>query len=112
MDGGTVYVDVALDDELEGEGWARELVRRVQEMRRQLDLAVDDMVEVAVVLRDSRVAALVAGWHATIADEVRAVALCIGSDGEMTDAGDDPLVLVADWDLDGLAVTIRVARAE
>ncbi len=111
MDGGTVYVDVALDDELEGEGWARELIRRVQEMRRQLDLAVDDLVEVEVVLRDSRIAALVADWHATVAEEVRAAALTIEDKGEIEAVEDDPMTLVADWDLDGLAVTIKVARA-
>jgi len=112
MDGGTVYVDVALDDELEGEGWARELIRRVQEMRRQLDLAVDDIIEVGVVLRDPRIAALVADWHATIGEEVRAATLAVADQGEIEDAGDEPLALEADWDLDGLAVTIRVARAE
>ncbi len=111
MDNGTVYVDVALDDELEGEGWTRELVRRVQEMRKQLDLAVDDIIEVGIVLRDPRIAALVTDWHATVAEEVRAASLCIGDEGEMVDAGDDPMTLVADWDLDGLAVTIRVTRA-
>ncbi len=112
MDGGTVYVDVALDDELEGEGWARELTRRIQEMRKQLDLAVEDQVEVEVVLRDARIAALVADWHATIGEEVRAATLAVADEGEIASADDEPLTLVADWDLDGLAVTIRVARAE
>ena len=110
MDGGTVYVDVALDDELEGEGWARELVRRIQEMRRQLDLAVEDLIEVEVVLRDSRIAALVAGWQATVGSEVRAATLTLEDTGEIEAVEDDPLTLVADWDLDGLAVTIRIGR--
>jgi hypothetical protein len=81
-------------------------------MRRQLDLAVDDAINVAVVLRDPRVAALVADWHDTVAEEVRAATLCIGEDGTFEDAGDDPMALVADWDLDGLAVRIRVARVD
>jgi isoleucyl-tRNA synthetase len=111
MDNGTVYVDVALDDELEGEGWGRELVRRIQEMRRQLDLAVEDLIEVEVVLRDARIAALVAGWQTTVADEVRATTLTIADEGKIEAVENDPVTLVADWDLDGLAVTIKVTRA-
>ncbi|NQS79366.1 MAG: class I tRNA ligase family protein, partial [Methanoculleus bourgensis] len=36
MKDATVYVDVALTPELEAEGYAREVIRRIQEMRRQL----------------------------------------------------------------------------
>ena len=111
MENATVYVDIALDDDLEGEGYAREVIRRVQEMRRQLDLAVEDHIEADVIVQDPRVAGLVQeGWQDRIGEEVRAVRLSIADQGEVA-ASDNELTLVADWDLDGLAVTIRVARA-
>ncbi|HOV68604.1 MAG TPA: DUF5915 domain-containing protein, partial [Methanoregulaceae archaeon] len=111
MENGTVYVDVALDDELEGEGYAREVIRRVQEMRRQLDLAVEDEIEAEVIVGDPRVAGLVAdGWHERIGEEVRAVRLSIADRGEVTGTGGGK-TLVVDWDLDGLPVRIRVSRA-
>ena len=40
--GGLVYIDTELTPELRGEGFARELVRRIQEMRKELDLQVED----------------------------------------------------------------------
>ena len=111
MENATVYVDIALDDDLEGEGYAREVIRRIQEMRRQLDLAVEDQIEADVVVHDPRVAALVKqGWHERIAEEVRAVQLSIADQGEIETPGGKK-TLVADWDLDGLPVRIRVTRA-
>ena len=44
MTDATVYVDVALTPDLEAEGYAREVIRRIQEMRQQLDLAVEDFI--------------------------------------------------------------------
>jgi isoleucyl-tRNA synthetase len=111
MEGATVYVDVALDADLEGEGYARELIRRCQEMRRQLDLAVEDPIEVEIVVRDARIAALVTDWHAMIGGEVRATRLSIADTGELQADDERPRTLLADWDLDGLAVTIRVTQA-
>ena len=63
------------------------------------------------MLRDSRIAALVSGWHETVGAEVRAETLTIADEGQIEPVEDDPMTLVADWDLDGLAVTIRVSRA-
>ncbi len=45
---GTVAVDVAMTDELVSEGLAKELVRRIQDMRKDLDLKVNDFVEVSL----------------------------------------------------------------
>ena len=42
----------ALTPELEAEGNAREVIRRIQEMRRQLDLNVEDFICVYVVISD------------------------------------------------------------
>ena len=77
MKDATVYVDVTLTPDLEAEGYAREVIRRIQEMRRQLDLNVDDFIVAAVDVADERVATLVeaAEWRDVIAGEVRAETL-------------------------------------
>ena len=50
-----VYVDVRLDDDLEKEGYEREVIRRIQEMRKQLDLVVSEFISVEVLVNDLRV---------------------------------------------------------
>ena len=62
MTDATVYVDVALTPDLEAEGYAREVIRRIQEMRRQLDLAVEDFIVVDVGIADKRICDLVSLW--------------------------------------------------
>ena len=47
-----------LDDDLEAEGYAREVIRRIQDMRKQLDLVVSDFISVEVLVKDPRVYAL------------------------------------------------------
>jgi isoleucyl-tRNA synthetase len=69
--GGVVYVDTALTEEIEREGYAREVVRRLQEMRKALDLDIDTEVRVAMAVDDDRVAALVRDREDYIAEEVR-----------------------------------------
>jgi isoleucyl-tRNA synthetase len=45
---GFVYVDVTLTPELEAEGYAREIIRRIQDMRKELDLRVEDQIKAVV----------------------------------------------------------------
>ena len=52
MPDATVYVDVRLDDSLETEGYEREVIRRIQEMRKQLDLVVSEFISVEVLIGD------------------------------------------------------------
>ncbi|MGE5831474.1 MAG: isoleucine--tRNA ligase [Methanomicrobiales archaeon] len=110
MEGAVVYVDGRLTPELEGEGYAREIIRRIQEMRRQLDLAVEDFIVAGVVIHDPRVASLVrSGWENRIRDEVRARSLSIrlpGEGGPSPEGG-----LEADWEIEGVGVRTTVSRA-
>ncbi|MFA4669171.1 isoleucine--tRNA ligase [Pyrococcus kukulkanii] len=48
FEGGRVYVDKTLTRELLSEGLAREFVRRIQEMRKRLDLDVNDRILVTI----------------------------------------------------------------
>ncbi len=105
MAGATVCVDVTLTDDLEAEGYAREVIRRIQEMRRQMDLNVEDFITAAVALADDRVQHLLSGWEEEIAGEVRATTFAFAGD-----AGEGGLV--QDWDIEGIPVTIALSQAE
>ncbi|MDD1666107.1 MAG: DUF5915 domain-containing protein, partial [Methanomicrobiales archaeon] len=110
MEGGTVYVDARLTPDLEGEGYAREIIRRIQEMRRQLDLAVEEFITAGVVIGDPRVASLVRSrWEERIREEVRARSLTIrlpGETGPSPEGGID-----GSWDIEGIEVRTTVSRA-
>jgi isoleucyl-tRNA synthetase len=109
MSGGSVYVDVTLTPELEAEGYAREVIRRVQEMRRQLDLRVEDYVTVRVTIDDRRVAGLLSTWWSEgIRDEVRAVSLEIQHDTRGKTRG--TFDLQKDWDVEGIAIVIGISK--
>ena len=111
MKDATVYVDVALFPDLEAEGYAREVIRRVQEMRRQLDLAVEDFITADVMVGDARVCDLIrVTWHDGIADEVRARSLVIRESGEPPTAS-GTRQLEKDWDVEGVPMTIGISRA-
>ena len=75
---GNVYLYVELDDELRKEAYARELVRRIQEMRKEMDLNVEEFIEVYVSLD----AKLVEGWEDYIKNETRAKKLEFGKIAE------------------------------
>ncbi|MFA9502800.1 isoleucine--tRNA ligase [Natrinema sp. H-ect1] len=71
-DRGVVYVDASLTDDIESEGYAREVIRRVQEMRKDLDLDVEERIALDLTIEDDRVADLVAERTDLISEEVRA----------------------------------------
>jgi len=106
-----VYVDVTLTADLEAEGYAREVIRRLQEMRRQLDLNVEDFITAEVVVDDPRVAGLVSDdWRKMIMGEVRAAALAIrpgGNGSSMSKAWS----LEKDWDVEGVGMRMGISQA-
>ena len=103
MDDAEVYVDVTLTDELEADGYAREVIRRIQEMRKQAGLAVDAKIVASVIIADIRIRELVESQHEVIAGEVRAMSLSVAF-GEAGDPED------TEWDIDGLKVFISIAK--
>ena len=107
MPDATVYVDVQLTPELEAEGYAREVIRRINEMRKQLDLAVEDFILADAAVADERICALIQGsWRAGIMDEVRARELSIHNTG----AAAKTYEMVKDWDVEGIAMAIGIAK--
>ena len=103
FDGGTVYVDTSLTPEIESEGYARDVIRRTQEMRKELDLDVEARIRVGVAVDDDRVAAFVDEHADLIAGEVRADAWL----DEPTDV-DEGAGLLEAWDVEDVAVTIGI----
>src|SRR5207245_8545370 len=54
FDEGRVYIDLTIPKELVREGFVREIVRRLQEMRKRLDLPVAAFVEAYVTVTDAQ----------------------------------------------------------
>ncbi|WP_241881494.1 class I tRNA ligase family protein [Halorubrum sp. Ib24] len=103
FDGGTVYVDTSLTPEIESEGYARDVIRRIQEMRKELDLDVEARIRVGVAVDDDRIAGFVDEHADLIAGEVRADEwLDEPSDAAETDG------LVEEWDVEDVVVTIGI----
>jgi isoleucyl-tRNA synthetase len=101
--GGTVILDARLTPELEAEGWARELVRRVQEMRKEARLDLDDFIETQIRASDA-VATPAKRWSDYIRDETRSKTVSFNG-------GDEAANLRKDWDIEGEKVTIAIRKA-
>jgi len=95
--GGVVYVDTALTQDIESEGYVREVIRRVQEMRKDLDLDIEEKIRVDLSIADDRVADLVAEREALVAEEVRAGDLGPVEDGHRTT-----------WEVEGVETEIAI----
>ena len=104
FDGGTVYVDTSLTPAIESEGYARDVIRRVQEMRKDLDLDVEARIRLGVDVDDDRVAGFVDEHAELIATEVRADA--------WLDRPADAEGLVETWTVEDVSVTIGIELAE
>ncbi|HEY3361830.1 MAG TPA: isoleucine--tRNA ligase [Methanosarcina sp.] len=103
-DASLVYVDANLTPELEAEGYAREVIRRLQDMRKELDLVVDENIRASVRIGDEKVLKLVETLKDLIAEEVRADILDLGSDIDISGS------LVKDWDVEGIAMKMGIAK--
>ncbi len=99
-----MYVDTELTREIESEGYAREVIRRIQDMRKELDLAVEEEINAIVEIKDERVAALILDLKDFISGEVRAGSLSIGPEVEAEGE------LVKDWDVEDVKMRIGIGR--
>ena len=104
-DCGMVYVDTKLTEELESEGYTREVIRRVQDMRKEANLAVDEQINAFVFIQDKRVWGLVQKMGELIASEVRAENLQFTETGASVSGK-----LVKEWDIEGISMTIGISE--
>ena len=102
-DGGyTVLIETAITPELAAEGLARDLVRQLQELRREAGLDVSDRIHIAY-RGDEAVHAVFAEHRGYIGDETLALSI---------EDGDAPAgTLTAEANLDGHAVTLALRKA-
>jgi isoleucyl-tRNA synthetase len=101
---GIIYVDANLTREIESEGYTREVIRRVQDMRKELNLAVDDNIKSHIQINDQRVLDLVLDREQFIAKETRANVQVIGLDVDTAGS------LEKDWDVEGISMTIGITK--
>jgi len=72
---GRVYIDLTIPKELVREGFVREIIRRLQEMRKRLDLPVDAFVEAYVTVPDAQKLEWLEDEREYLMEEVRAETL-------------------------------------
>ncbi len=105
-DGGYfVAIDPAITPELEREGRARELISRVQRMRKESGFAVSDRI-VLIVGGADEVHAIVQAHGAWIAEEVLAAELVLASDGDARMQGSQAI------ELDGITAHVAITRIQ
>jgi len=95
---GKVYITTEMDEEILREAYARELVRRIQEMRKELDLDVEEFIDVGLSVESG----IVKGFEDYIRTETRAEKLVFGDV--------DETAYVKDWRIEDLEVRISLKR--
>jgi isoleucyl-tRNA synthetase len=108
--GETVALDLAVSDTLRAQGWAREVVRLIQDARKSSGLDVSDRIELRWATPDADLAAALTTHRELIAGEVLAVAFGPG-EGPGDGAGTGTWHEHADADL-GLRFWLAVAARE
>jgi isoleucyl-tRNA synthetase len=101
---GKVYVDVTRTKELEAEGLVRDVIRRVQVMRKELDLKVEQSVDVFLMFSDDESVELSKMYDTHLANEIRADSL------EMRGPSSKPkwkdYSYVKEWEIDDLKLKV------
>ena len=97
----TVALDITVTDELRAEGVARELINRIQNIRKDADFAVTDKIRVEIESKE-----LVASALAHYADYIASQTLAVEVKGAAAPAG----AVVTDSDIDGEPLRIGVTR--
>ena len=85
-------------------GYAREIIRRIQDMRKELDLRVEDQIRAMVDIESKPILDLAMQKKEHIASEVRAADFEMGLGLELQGK------LVKDWDIEGVCVRIGIDR--
>jgi len=97
----TLFLDTIVTPELEAEGLARELIRRIQSMRKELNLDVEDRIATEIALDSTKNKAL-QGWKDHIKEETRSKTVSFV---------DKPTgALLKKWMIDELAVDIGIRK--
>jgi isoleucyl-tRNA synthetase len=99
--GVTVALDVNLTEELKQEGIARDLVNRIQNLRKDLGLEVQDKIKLLVADSNAEVNAAITKFGAYIQEETQAISLSVG-----TIAGEQTIL-----DMDEFELAVQLLKA-
>ena len=99
--GVTVALDVTLTEELKQEGVARDLVNRIQNLRKDMGLEVQDKITISVSDSNALVNAAIANFGEYIQSETQALSLVLH--GSLVDA-----TLL---DMDEFELAVKVEKA-
>jgi len=102
---GKIAINTQMTLELQAECLARELVRRLQTMRKELDLAMEEQVDVVVGTNVDEYIKLLATQQDYISREVRARKLRICRANEVEEPG-----YIKEWNVDGDSFKLLVKR--
>ena len=97
----TVALDVTVSDELYVEGLARELVNRIQNLRKQMNFEVNDHIDV-FLLEGTEMDRAVNTYHDYISEQVQADELAL------SDAVSDG----TDIDMESYTLTLSISKSE
>ncbi len=100
-DGLTVALDTTLTPELRREGWVRECVNRIQNMRKEADFAVTDRISIHVVAPTELWDALAAS-----ADHIRQETLAVTLEPGEPAASD----IRKDWEIESFTLSLYLTR--
>ena len=94
-----LLLDTHLSKDLEAEGFARELVRRIQSMRKELNLDVEQEI-ITLIKVDEEKKSMITSWECYIKDETRSSCLKISENPEGS--------IVKHWKIDEEEITISI----
>ena len=100
---GKIAIDFDVTPEIEAEGYARELIRRIQQMRKDMKLNVEQYIN-CDVKAEPHLVGLFESWREHISNEVRAKKLVFTD----SPGGDE----VKTWDVTGKDIVIGISPAE
>ena len=102
FDAGMVYVDVSVPEHIAAEGYARDVIRRIQQLRKELELPVDAQIVTAIETADAAVRGYIDQHEELIAVETR-------TDRFSADA--DAMTAVVDEEVEGTPMRIGIAQS-
>ncbi|MDR1722277.1 MAG: isoleucine--tRNA ligase [Methanobrevibacter sp.] len=105
FDGGDVFINTEITEEIYSEAMARELIRRIQDMRKEMDLDVEAQITVKIDSSD-KFKNLVSPQLEFITNEVRANQI----DFEKIDTDIDESSFKKDWKIEDEELTILVLK--
>ena len=101
--GTTVYVDTETNDDIWAVRYAREIVRRIQDMRKEMNLDIEAFIDIIVNILDEKVKGYLKSQSDYISHETRAKSLTISEDAKLEG-------FEKDWKIEGKKFSISISK--